>query len=98
MARPKLADDPELFTGAFWTGMKGLELGLVDGIGELRTVLHQRFGKDMPIRMLGERRGFFRRRLGIGAGPGSAAGLAAASVDAIMATIEERALWGRFGL
>lgn len=96
--RPRLADDPDLFTGAFWTGMKGVELGLVDGIGELRATLHQRFGKDTPIRVLGERRGFLRRRLGIPSAGAAAPSLAAASVDAIMATLEDRALWGRFGL
>ncbi len=30
----RLKDDPDLFTGAFWTGARGVELGLVDRIGD----------------------------------------------------------------
>src|SRR5690554_3235680 len=41
----KLADDPDLFTGLFWTGKRGLELGLVDALGDMRSVLKQRYGE-----------------------------------------------------
>src|ERR1700732_1879684 len=34
----------DLFSGEYWTGTRGRELGLVDGIGDLRGVLRQRFG------------------------------------------------------
>ena len=40
----KLKDDPDLFTGLFWTGKRGLELGLVDALGDMRSVLKDRFG------------------------------------------------------
>src|SRR5690606_40172831 len=29
----RLADDETIFSGLFWTGVRGLELGLVDGMG-----------------------------------------------------------------
>ena len=29
----RLADDPQLFSGLFWTGEEGVALGLVDAIG-----------------------------------------------------------------
>ena len=29
----RLADDPKIFSGLFWTGEEGVELGLVDGLG-----------------------------------------------------------------
>ena len=38
------ADETTLFTGEFWTGKRGLELGLADGLGELRTTLQARYG------------------------------------------------------
>jgi signal peptide peptidase SppA len=41
----KLADDPTLFTGAFWSGKRAKELGLVDGIGTLYDVLEEKYGK-----------------------------------------------------
>ena len=34
--RTSSKDDPDLFTGLFWTGKKGLELGLVDALGDMR--------------------------------------------------------------
>ena len=41
--RLKAAYD-ELFTGEFWSGVRGLELGLVDALGDLRAVLRERGG------------------------------------------------------
>src|SRR5262249_17784679 len=36
-------DDDTLFSGEFWTGRRALELGLIDGIGDLRSVMRARF-------------------------------------------------------
>ena len=44
---PRLkGDDKTLFSGEFWTGAKAVELGLVDGIGELRQTLRARYGEQ----------------------------------------------------
>lgn len=95
----RLKDDPDLFTGLFWTGKKGLELGLVDALGDMRSVLKARYGAKTRLRLITAPRGLFGRRLGVfGSTAGGAheigAGLAGGLVDAA----EERALWGRFGL
>lgn len=45
----KLADDPQLFTGAFWSGKKAKELGLVDGNGCMYEILNDKFGKISVI-------------------------------------------------
>jgi signal peptide peptidase SppA len=37
-------DEAALFNGEFWTGRRGLELGLADGLGELRATLQARYG------------------------------------------------------
>src|SRR5690606_6100520 len=43
--REKLkADHDTLFTGEWWTGLRSIELGLADAVGDLHTVLRQRFG------------------------------------------------------
>ena len=34
--RRALADDPDLFTGAFWSGERAVALGLADRVGDLR--------------------------------------------------------------
>ena len=61
-------EEREVFSGAFWTGRRALELGLVDGIGDLRTVLRDRFGDKVRMRLVQGKRGFLSRRLGFRAG------------------------------
>ena len=96
----KLADDPDLFTGLFWTGKRGLELGLVDSIGDIRGVLKARYGEKTKLRLVTASRGLFGRRLGVLGSLGETApaaigeGIAGGLVDAA----EERALWNRVGL
>jgi signal peptide peptidase SppA len=83
-------EDSLLFTGEFWTGKRGLELGLVDSLGELRATLQQRYGARVHLPVIAARRRFLAR-LGLGS-----------SLDMIgpstLAAIEERAHWQRFGL
>jgi signal peptide peptidase SppA len=87
------ADDDTLFTGEWWTGVRGLELGLIDALGDLHEVLRERFGEDVRVRAIAEKRPLFGLpRLGFSAFSG--AGLAA---DAL-AAIEDRAIWSRLGL
>jgi signal peptide peptidase SppA len=94
--RPRLAGDADLFTGAFWSGGKAVALGLVDRIGDLRSVLRERYGEGLRLRAIPtERSGWWRRRLGIASTPES---IAAGAVDATIAALEARALWGRYGL
>ena len=68
------ADGPDLFSGDFWTGREALGLGLIDGIGDPRSVLRARFGERVVLVPVGPARGWLRCRLGAGAwappGPG----------------------------
>ncbi len=57
----KLKDDPDLFTGLFWTGKRGLELGLVDALGDMRSVLKTRFGAKTQLKLITAPRGLFGR-------------------------------------
>jgi hypothetical protein len=93
--RPKLVDDPDLFTGAFWSGARAVEMGLADRVGDLRALLRERYGEKVRVLPIPVGRGgWFRRRMGFSAGDASVAGL----VDRVIAMIEERMLWSRFGL
>lgn len=84
------AADDTLFTGEWWTGLRGVELGLVDAIGDLHQTLRDRFGSDVELRMIAPKRGWLSLpRFGF-----SASGL----TSDIAATIEDRAAWARFGL
>lgn len=42
----RLADDPKLFTGLFWTGTKAMELGLIDGLGSAGYVAREVVGVE----------------------------------------------------
>ncbi|MBX3569075.1 MAG: S49 family peptidase [Rhizobiaceae bacterium] len=92
----KLADDPDLFTGLFWTGRRGLQLGLVDALGDMRGFLKHRFGPDAQLKLVTAPRGLFGRRLGLfGVDARSLAGDAA---EGLASAAQERSLWARFGL
>ncbi|WP_204949497.1 S49 family peptidase [Methylopila capsulata] len=88
-----LSDDAELFTGAFWTASSGLALGLVDRIGDLRSVMRERWGDKVELRLMTKRTPLLKRLMGRGA-----EGVEASLPDEAMAAIEARALWSRFGL
>ena len=89
-------EDGLLFTGEFWTGRRGLELGLVDDIGELRTTLQQRYGRKVHLPVISTRRGLLAR-LRLGSQSGSGGGFDAIG-PSTLAAMEERAHWQRFGL
>lgn len=94
----RLADDPDLFTGLFWTGKKGLELGLVDSLGDMRSVLKQRYGVKTRLRLISAQRGLLSRIGPFGSRGGAAPEMAAAAVEGMLDAAQERALWSRFGL
>ncbi|MEU3272086.1 S49 family peptidase [Saccharomonospora sp. NPDC006951] len=81
----RLAADKDLFTGDIWLGARALELGLIDGLGNLRTVIGERF-PDAEI-VFAEPKKPLLARLGVGA---PAAALLEAAVN--------KATWARFGL
>ena len=83
------ADENVLFSGEFWTGKRGMELGLVDGLGDLRSVMREKFGEKVNLRLVG-----VRKRLGLERLLGGQADL----VGNAFAAVEERLHWGRFGL
>ena len=86
-----------MFSGEFWTGRKAITLGVADGIGDLRTVLRQRFGDDVRMPLIGPERSLFgRTRPGVGLRERLFGGVGFA--DELISAVEERALWSRYGL
>jgi signal peptide peptidase SppA len=84
------ASDDELFTGEFWSGVRGLRLGLIDGLGDLHQTMRDRYGTDIRLKVIEPKRGLFTLpQFGFSAG--------SLTSDAV-AAIEDRALWSRFGL
>jgi signal peptide peptidase SppA len=89
------ADHPDLFTGEVWTGAKAVELGLIDGVGNLRQVISERY-PDAEISVAEPKRPLLAR-LGLA----GAAGMGLSTADRVLAAmeaVETRAAWSRFGL
>ncbi|PWR20588.1 S49 family peptidase [Zavarzinia compransoris] len=84
------AGEDELFNGDVWTGRQAVELGLIDGVGDIRSKLRAEFGPKVRLVPIAQRRRLFPF------GPRLAGrhGLAGAA----LAGLEERGLWSRFGL
>ncbi len=86
------APEAELFNGDIWAGRQAAALGLIDGIGEMRAVMRERFGDKVRLRPVTTQRRWLRRKLGLAShGPGGWA-------DELLAAAHERALWSRYGL
>ncbi|QYA05962.1 S49 family peptidase [Agrobacterium larrymoorei] len=92
----KLKDDPTLFSGLFWTGMRGVDLGLVDGLGDMKDVLRRRYGEKVKLQLISGSRSLFGKKV-----PGvdlSANAIAASAASGLAEVAEEKALWARYGL
>jgi len=95
--------DNKLFTGEFWAGGQALKLGLIDGIGDMHTIMKEKLGDEVRFKVLGQERGWLRRRLAgsNGTAPNFAGlmSLARTSLaDDAISALETRILWQRFGL
>jgi serine protease SohB len=96
----KLVDgETDLFSGEYWTGQRSVELGLADHVGDLRSALRARFGDMVMTPLMSSGRGLFgRQTLGV-SGLARDPGMAGPSFAAdLLSALEERALWGRFGI
>jgi serine protease SohB len=99
-ARIAAAGD-NLFTGEFWSGRQALELGLIDGIMDIRTKMRALYGEDVRLKLIPSERGLLRRKSGVGvtfSGTEFGVSFAQGLADDIISALEERALWARFGL
>jgi serine protease SohB len=94
--------EESLFSGEYWTGRHALGLGLVDAIGDLRSVLRERFGDKVYMPLITPERGFLgRRAFGIGPNALIGTGLHAAPLglaEDMISAFEARAIWARYGL
>jgi signal peptide peptidase SppA len=88
-------DEAELFSGAFWTGAKAKHFGLIDGVGDLRTICRQKFGDKVEFQVITQRRPWFS----LDAFTSKSDFEPRADVaTGLITALEERALWSRFGL
>ncbi len=81
----RLDDAEALFDGRVFSGLKAKELGLVDAVGDPMAVLRERYGEKVRVRLFTPTRRPWWRRLR--SGP-----------EDVLAALETRWWWGRYGL
>jgi signal peptide peptidase SppA len=86
----KLEETDDLFSGLVWAGREAEGLGLIDGLGDARTLMRERHGDDVRLRLIEPQRPSFLRRALFGS--------AAAAAEGAVSALEARALWARHGL
>ena len=85
-----------IFSGSFWVGKEAIKLGLVDGIGDLKTVMEKKFGEKIKYIPIKPKKSFLKGIL-------SKSFYSRDLVDTkkiindIMAYMESRNIWGRYG-
>jgi len=95
--------DGELFSGAFWSAQAAMELGLIDGINDVRTRMREVHGDKVRLRLVpigprGLMSRLFRGPAMSGAGLLSPNVPALVSAEEFLSALEIRALWQRYGL
>lgn len=91
----------KIFSGEVFTGAEAVKHGLIDDLGDMRTVMRDRFGKDVKFDVLSEKKSRFGSLLGLKHGNDLQAGLSGGFADlphATISAVEERLIWNKFGL
>jgi len=84
--------ESDIFSGQFWSGKTAVALGLADRVGEITSVLRERYGAKVRLKILSSERNFLARRPGIGGAS------AEALVNRLVTELDERALFDRYRL
>ncbi|MBP7710405.1 MAG: S49 family peptidase [Rickettsiales bacterium] len=80
--------EDNLFTGAFWSGKKSAQLGLVDGVSDMRSKMKEKFGPKVELVQVIAKKGLlkslFSEKLSLS--------------DSLLNKVEERMSFNKFGL
>lgn len=77
--------DSDLFNADIWVGQRSVELGITDGVAHLVPKLKSLYGDKVKLVPLGQKRGLLSR-FGLN------------MAEDALASVEDRALWARYGL
>jgi ClpP class serine protease len=86
------ARESDIFSGEFWSGKTAVSLGLADRVGDISSVLKEKYGERVRLKLLSTEWSAFGRRLGVGGAAGSA------FAERLAAELDERRLWDRYRL
>lgn len=93
-------DEDDLFSGAYWTGQKSIDLGLSDAIGDLRSVLRARYGEKVKMPLIAPASGLLSgllSRRSAGMELSQLRDLPVTLPDELISSLETRAIWARYG-
>jgi len=94
--------EEELFSGSFWSALRARELGLIDGIADLRSKMQELHGRKVRLKAVplagGGLLSRFRRLPGLQTITNDGFAFAPSFADDLISAVEARALWSRFGL
>ncbi len=97
-----VGQEAELFSGAFWSAERAKELGLIDGVVDMRTRMRELFGDKVVLRAVRMRPGgllsWIRRTETVTSGGPYGFQPAQGFADDIVSAIEARMIWSRYGL
>ncbi len=88
-------EDKEIFEGQFWLSGKAQELGIIDEIGDVRSVTKEKFGEHVKLIEFGPEKGFLSGLIGAEMAQKS---LSSSLPDDLLETLEKQAIYGRYGL
>ena len=77
----------EIFSGLFWVGKKGVDLGLADGIGSINQIIREKYGNKAKIKIIDQKKSFLQKRLS-----------SSINNNDIINRLEEMVMWSRYGL
>ena len=89
----------DIFSGAFWTGRKAVDMGLIDGLGNMHQVLRDKLGEDVDIKNIPiARKGLLGRLMpGVDDGALALADLKNGWPEEFVSSLEARGIWARYG-
>ena len=94
--------DKKLMNGDIWTAREAKKNGIIDGVGSMRSVMRDKLGSEVHFQPFTPRPSF--NLLGMLSGGGASAheskmvDAGRGVVDELFSQIDERALWGQYGL
>ena len=94
--------EEDLFSGSFWSAVRARELGLIDGIADLRSKMQELHGRKVRLKAVplagGGLLSRFRRLPGLQTITNDGFAFAPSFANDLISAVEARALWSRFGL
>ena len=81
------SEENEIFSGLFWVGKKGVDLGLADGIGSINQIIREKYGNKAKIKIIDQKKSFLQKRLS-----------SSINNNDIFNRLEEMIMWSRYGL